>query len=313
LRSDGLWWQDSFAIFASRYSTVWTKLDISADRQFVNFTDVFALPSQHACQATGQYELRWRDKQCLLPTLYVIHDPCTQRVQLWNVTSASPTDGLTMIKRACRGPADGICSIQERTVWVTQKKHDARSWLVFGGNNAYVEVWEQRSGNHTAFFGRVAENNKKVRGRVGDSSSKSDLTFDRSMLALTELASYPAAQQCALSVSTGVYRVRGLDETSASLAAGTFEPLHGVTGHMRWRHDNEHSDSDASSSSSSSSSSLSATSSWSDRKRDRMHEQYGVSSSCKCVGAFACLNARCRSSSYVSSQARQKQLRRVSL
>jgi len=173
-----------------------------------------------------------------------------------------------MLKRACRGPSDGICSIQERTVWVTEKKHETRSWLVFGGNNAYVEVWEQRSGNHTAFFGRVAENNKKVRGRVGDSSSKTDLTFDRSMLALTEHASYPPSQQCPLSVSTGVYRVRGLDETSASVTDGTYEPLHGVTGHMRWQHDGD---------SSSSSSSASDSSTWG-RKRDRMHEQYAVSS-----------------------------------
>jgi len=269
--------QDLFAIWASDHSTVFSRIEYSADRTTVNITDLNAYPPNHLCKAVGTYELSYfRDHHCLIPTLFLVADGCNQRRSLFGNLGNSSA-GFTLLKKPCRGPADGICSIQERTVWVTEKKHDERSWLVFGGNNAYIETFIQDNGNRTAYFGRFSENNKAPRGRVGDTSSKTDLTFDRSMLALTELASYPAGQECPIASGTGFYRVRGLDETSATLTDGTYEPLHGVASHRRWGHgsssssssssDRSSSSSDRSSSSSDRSSSSSSSSSDWERKR----------------------------------------------
>ena len=76
-----------------------------------------------------------------------------------------------------RAQADGICSIQERTVWTGRNDFGGRSWLVFGGNDAYVETHIDYHGRRSNYFGRVALNNKRVHSSDStwsDSSSSGD-------------------------------------------------------------------------------------------------------------------------------------------
>jgi hypothetical protein len=217
--------QDSFAIVASERSTVYAQFKQSDNRMFINVTDHYAVPTHHGsfalflfylyfyywfsplgCPANevGQYELRFIDHTglCRVAKLFRIKEQCGMRSRLWG-------SELTLLKKPCRGPSDGICSIQERTVWVNEKKHDTRSWFVFGGNDAYVETSISFPNVRTQYFGRVSVNDKSFHSRSSSSeasSTSSSLTFDDSLLAFTEYASYPPGRQCTLLEGTGFYR-----------------------------------------------------------------------------------------------------------
>ena len=96
---------------------------------------------------------------------------------------------------------------------------ERRSWFVFGGNDAYVETSIAGDGERVSYFGRVAFNNKhgETTSSSSDSSdSSNEVTFTKTMVAFTEIASYPANRQCALAVATGFYHARGLELTSSS-------------------------------------------------------------------------------------------------
>jgi len=261
--------QDSFAIIAAEKSTVFARFHQSDNRFFVNITDHYAVPARHACPSNrvGQYEIRFLDhnNMCRVVKLFRIRDDCEMRKNLFGPE-------ITLLKKPCRGPSDGICSIQERTVWVGEKRHDARSWFVFGGNNAYIETAISFPNVHTQYFGRVAVNDKSFHSRSSTSeasSTSSSLTFDDSMIAFTELASFPPGKECPLLQNTGIYRVKGLELTSTTLTDGTYSPLHGVNSRIHYSSSTSSSDielkkreiaSDDSSSSSSSSSSSDSSS-----------------------------------------------------
>jgi len=226
--------QDSFAIIAAERSTVYARFHQSDDRMFINVTDHYAIPTQHGCrpEQVGQYELRFMDHSgaCRVLKLLRLSEDCQMRKNLWG-------SELTLLKKPCRGPSDGICSIQERTVWVNNKKREMRSWFVFGGNDAYIETSVSFPNVRTQYFGRVAVNDKSFHSRSTSSeasSTSSSLTFDDSLLAFTEYASFPPGKQCPLLEGTGFYRVKGLELTSETLTDGTYSPLHGVNSRIHY-------------------------------------------------------------------------------
>merc|ERR1712169_71593 len=229
--------QDNYGIIASEHSTVFTKLawaEELIDGRIVDtltITDQVGLPDAHACidsdgnAEVGKYELSWH-KNCLLATLTRIEENCDLRSRLWN-------EQTHLLKKPCRGPADGICSIQERTVW-TGKNGDAREWFVFGGNDAYVETAIAADGARTSYFGRVALNDKRTKHSSSSTSDDDDteqsyeVTFGNSLLGLNELGSDGAAEGCGLRQSAALYHARGLELTSDELTEGTYSALHGV-------------------------------------------------------------------------------------
>merc|ERR1712169_41362 len=161
--------QDGYVIFASEYSTTWSRLVPSDDRTELSVQDVLAVPDAHSCQkedgGLGFYTVSW-SHDCLVLQLDRKTDSCSYRRSLWG-------NKVSLLKKPCRGPADGICSIQERTVWTGKDDEGARSWFVFGGNDAYVETHITATGERTSFFGRIALNDKRQKGYSASSSSSS--------------------------------------------------------------------------------------------------------------------------------------------
>jgi hypothetical protein len=228
--------QDGYVIIASEHSTTYSRFVTSADRTQVSIHDLASVPREDKCNdltGIGLYDLVWGDDSCRILTLERGREPCNRRRRLFG-------DAIVLEKRPCRGPADAVCNIQERTVFTGKREDGSRSWFVFGGNDAYVETAIDADGDRTSYFGRFAVNDKDVSSSSSSShssssssssseTSSSDIkTFSESMIAFTEFASDPVDRQCPLSVSTGFYHARGLDLSNDHPTEGTFEALHGV-------------------------------------------------------------------------------------
>ena len=144
--------------------------------------------------------MQWVDEHCRVLKLERVRDACNARKDLWGRS-------VTLLKKPCRGPADGICSIQERTVWAGEPKYGSRSWFVFGANDAYVETVIENFGREVSQrFGRVSLNDKSTREVSSSSSTSTELTFDDTLIAFTELASFPPGRHCPINGATGFYR-----------------------------------------------------------------------------------------------------------